>query len=436
MSNSSTENAKSHGSVLKTLLFLVIIGLSAFIWYGAIYGNADQTSGHLQLSFTDYTTIDHIQVNYNAQITDVNIEYRDTEEFIYEGHWSHTYITADSDFTPLELTQEVELSPDNTTLIITIEDNQEFTSLTNFMVYSEIECDIIISNQYLQNLTTEISTGSIELNALNTEFVGIDLSHTTGNIEIRTENSNISEMSVIGSTGSFLFEGINTEISEELKIVHTTGNSIIYLSESQLGAITSISSTGRTDIQLYETTFSEDINIESTTGSVEFDISATALKNINSVGSTGRFELDARESTIQDLKINRSTGNVYIELYQTIAGRIFSTANTGSFDLRAENVELEADLDVYRTTGSIDINLVDIIINQDFNANLEANTGRIEVDWENTLKISNQISVFAKTTTGNIDVSILTPEETFSYFLIQAESDTSDPDIEISELED
>ena len=184
--------------------------------------------------------------------------------------------------------------------------------------------------------------------------------------------------------------------NKEIECISTTGDVII--SDFNLEKITVKVTTG--DISIKDTTVVTHITATSTTGNL-------TIENVNAVkltiaATTG--DTSIRNSNItNEVKVNASTGKITIDNVNTL--RIDVVVSTG--DIKINNVVCD-DIDTRTTTGDIVMTLNGN--ENDFQVNLSTSTGSIKYQG---IKSKGQIitstgtkSIYAKTTTGNINIQI------------------------------
>ena len=191
----------------------------------------------------------------------------------------------------------VETKVINNTLIIKRVDKRNF--FDRLFSFGKYQIDLYLSNEVIESLDIESSTGNITINKGLT-FGNVEIEGSTGNI---TFSSNVDKnMNIEISTGNVNIK--DSLVLGAVEIESSTGN--INLENVNCGSLEIEISTGKT--KLTKTIVTKDLNVEGSTGDVIFD--GFDAENININLSTG--DVKGTIITSKFFVVNTDTGKISV----------------------------------------------------------------------------------------------------------------------------
>jgi hypothetical protein len=340
---------KKSSKVERILLIITILGATA-LWIGVMYSDYYVETGDVSIKSADHANVTKIEFNYNADEVGVNIHIDENSPYIFNATWRHLYSTWETD----ENTEMIEIEITNTTVGDTIfinvksnnSENDFYGTGTNIW-----EFDININPTYEISFKSDITTGSIDIDAEDAKFSEFNIKQTTGSI----------------------------------------------------------------DLYLTDVIVSNDLILKSTTGSTDIYSNNLTANHVLVDMSTGSFWMNSKNDNIKTLNITQTTGSSRIRLNNGVVEDINIDGSTGSSDIIMKNVDLEGNIDVERGTGSVDVILTNITLTQDQNIDIESNTGSIDFQINQEKAIGANLTLDLESNTGSVDVYITSPLNSTKY---------------------
>ena len=465
---------------IERLIFVIVLIGSIGLWYMILYSpiseNGDTYS--IDLDNSSYANVSKIELNYNANIASVDIHINDQVEsgVFFTSTWLHTWVAWDEDVHPIEIYFSEALSDDNTTLIITVEDNHDsgYNFFDNSLI-NEFSFDIYVNPDYIIDLNAETSSAPIDIFANNMQFDSIIMNQEYSSLDLIFSSVNVTNnITLTGSSGFVDLEFEQVNIAGDLSVTReyasidldfvdfnvgnmsfNSGSGYIEVdgtnlfSESlyteQESASTRlnldvvsvsdrfelISDSGYADVYLESAAIPCDLIISRATSSISFELDETTLGNVNLTSNSGYIDIEAHDVTFQSLYTEQTSASTSLNLENVTIHHGFELmGESGYVDVSIWNSVIEGNMNIVRTSASISLDLESIAFMKDVNVTATTTSGSIDLDWNQHFDaLGANITVDLQTSSGSIDVDLTIPSSLIR-FDVMGTTDTGNIDFD------
>jgi hypothetical protein len=378
---------------LNKILLILLIILTSIFWAFVFYAPIEYSQGEYQISKDDssYLNITNIQLNYNAEMSSVNIKFIDDMHYILNSNWNQI-TSAFFPYEPIEIHfQETFL--DNNTLEINVTSTGEGFFDSDWNLFYEFE--IIVDNSYLIDFNSEVSYSEVNIEASDTEFGNFNLNSESGGLDVVFRDVYIhSPVSVSILSGSTDFNIYNSNITSDINFLGDSGSLFILA---------------------YDSVFA-DINTQTSSGYNILVGNSNIFKNVSLETSSGYVEMDIGISNIQNIDL---------------------TSLSGHIDLLMDDIILAGDISILSTSGAVDCEFDEISFNSNRTFDIKSDSGYVEFSWDQEMSMNFSAHIFIETSSGAIDVEISTLLENLNldWFILDVSSDTGFTEVDLYEGE-
>ena len=389
--NNNLETLKKSSSNLNKIIFILLIILTSIFWAFVFYAPIEYSLGEYQISKDDssYQDITNIQLNYNAEMASVNIEFVDNMHYILDSNWKQIS-SASFPYDPIEINfQETFLN--NNTLEINVTSTGEGFFDSDWNMFYEF--DIIIDNSYIIDFNSDVSYSQVNIDASNTEFGSFNLISESGGIDVVFQDVYIqSPVNVFIASGYTDFDIYDSNLTSEINF------------EGESGALY---------ILAYDSVFT-DINTQTSSGYTRLRGNRNSFNNVSLETVSGFIDLDIGISDIQHIDLTSSSGYIEFQMYEIILmGDIFISSSSGAVDCEFYEISFS--------------------VNRTFDIN--SNSGYVELFWDQEIIMNSSMIIDIETDSSVISVEISTLQENLDpeRFIVNVSSETGYTEVDIYE---
>ncbi|UYP46696.1 hypothetical protein NEF87_002981 [Candidatus Lokiarchaeum ossiferum] len=448
------------------IIFIIVLILSIGFWYMVLYSpiNEDGDTYTILSSDPTYANITKIELNYNAQVASVDIYLNDQIDsgVLFTSTWHHAWVDWGDDVGSIEISYTPELSSDNTTLIITVDDSYESGfSYFDTSVINEFTFDIYINPNYLIDLNADTSSAPIDVYADNVQFDSItmdqeyssldlmfssvsvnhdilltgssgfvdldfDKVNISGDLSISREYSSISleytDLSVENITfssdsGYIDVEGTNL-ISESFNTRQESASTRLNMDTVQISDEFNLwGESGYADVYLQSAVIQSDITIVRSSSSISMDLRDSSFGNVSLLTFSGYIDVDAENSIFESIYTEQDTASTSMVLDNvTIQNGFDLVGNSGYADLNVMNSVIGCDMNIYRTSASISLEFESLTFSKDVNITATTISSYIDINWNQHFDaMGANVTTSLESTSGSIDVELSIPTSLIRY---------------------
>lgn len=478
------KNSLKPNAPFERIIFVIVLILSIGFWFMVLYSPVTEDGDTYTILSDDptYANVTKIELNYNAQVASVDIYINDQIETgtLFTSTWYHAWVDWGDDVGSIEVQYSQELSTDNTTLVITIEDSYESGySYFDTSLINEFTFDIYLNPSYLIELNAETSSAPIDVYADDVQFDSITMDQEYSSLDLILSSVSVNEdIKLIGSSGFVDLEFDQVNISGDLSVSRDYSSISLDYTDLSVGNISFSSDSGYIDVEgtnlitdsfnTLQKSASTRLNMDTVQISDEFELfgesgyanivlqSAEIQSDITIVRSSSSISMESKESTFGNVSLITTSGYIDIEAEDvsfesfyteqdsastsmvlenvTIQNGFDLIGNSGYADLNIMNSMIGCDMNIYRTTASISLEFESLTFTKDVNITATTTSSYIDVNWNQHFDaLDANITVNLESNSGSIDVDLSVPTSLIRYD-ISGTSDTGnfyfDSDVE------
>jgi len=391
MSKNNLETLKKSSSNLNKIIFILLIILTSIFWAFVFYAPIEYSLGEYQITKDDstYQNITNIQLNYNAEMASVNIEFVDNMHYILDSNWKQIS-SASFPYEPIEITfQETFL--DNYTLEINVTSTGEGFFDSDWNMFYEF--DIIIDNSYIIDFNSDVSYSQVNIEASNTEFGNFNLNSESGGIDV-------------------VFQDVYIESSVNIFTV-----------------------SGYTDFDIYDSNLTSEITFEGESGALYILAYDSVFADINTQTSSGYTRLRGNRNNFNNVSLETVSGHIDLDIGISNIQNIDLTSTSGYIELQMHENILLGDIFISSSSGSVDCEFYEISFSSNRTFDINSNSGYVELFWDQEIIMNSSAIIDIETISSAISVEISTLQENldFERFVVYVSSDTGYTEVDIYE---